>query len=297
MLRFCISGSNGFNGSHFYKEFSDKVKIYKISLNNSSSNFFDLRNKKDKKKLEEFIKKKQIDYLIHFGWGNIANPFSKKHISNNFYNFKELIKICQKLNLKKFISIGSIDEYAKLKNIHEKSNQVDIKKNKNLYAKSKILSNFFLKKNYSKPYLHLRIPNVYGLKKNNLFLINKILINVFKKKKIKLHNLNQQRIYIFVNDLVKYIYKLTLNKKYTGVLNIGKGSSISIYEYIELYLRQLKKLNVQFNIKINGKKQLKRFTFKSNFYRFPDFKNNLSQNLFNILNDQIKSFKLQSSLK
>ena len=292
MLRFCISGSNGFIGSHFYKEFSNKAKIYKFSLNKGSSNFFDLKNEKDKKKFQEFIKKNQIDYLIHFGWGRIANPFSKKHISNNFYNFKELIKICRNLNLKKFISIGSIDEYGKVRNINEKSQLIDIKKNINLYAKSKILSNLFLKKNYSHPYLHLRIPNVYGLKKNNSFLINKILINASKKKKIKLYNLNQQRIYIFFNDLVKYIYKLTINKKYTGVINIGKGSSISIYDYVELYLRQLKKFNIKVNIQVNGKKQLKRFTFKSNFYNFSNFKSNLSQNLFKIINDQIKLFKL-----
>ena len=138
----------------------------------------------------------------------------------------------------------------------------------------------------------MRIPNVYGLKKNNSFLINKILINASKKKKIKLYNLNQQRIYIFVNDLVKYIYKLTINKKYTGVINIGKGSSISIYDYVELYLRQLKKFNIKVNIQVNGKKQLKRFTFKSNFYNFSNFKSNLSQNLFKIINDQIKLFKL-----
>ena len=292
MSNFLISGSNGFIGGNFYNAFKKNNSIYRISFNKNDKNYINLNTLKSKKFLKNFIKKKKINYFINFGWSNINDPRSTKHLTENLKNFKILAQICEESKIKKFVSLGSIDEYKKNKIINEKGSTLELKKNKNLYAKSKTLSFFFLKKNYTQKYLHLRIPNVYGFKKKKKFLINKIYLNSNNNHKIiKLKNINQQRIYIFVNDLIKYIKKVTTSKKINGLLNIGYGTSISIYEYLKLYEKALKRFNIKISIQNFKYKKLNRFKFHSNFVIFPNYKKKLLNNLIKIVKLQIKYYK------
>ena len=288
MFRVCITGANGFLGNRFLELNKNKYKIYKISFNPKRKSSYNLKSKKDFNNLKKFLKKKKIDYFINFGWSHIANPNSKIHIKKNIIYFKKLIKILNTLQIKKFISIGSIDEYRKVGNLDENSGLLNYK-SKNFYAYSKILVYKYLKKNYKRSFLHLRIPNVYGFKKNKKFLINKVFLLSKKynlRKKVNLTNLNQERIYIYLDDLIKIIDKVSFDTSIKDIINIGKGKSISIREYIDIYLKILKKNKYKHKFNFNMEKKLKKFSFQSKKYKFANFRRNLKFNLEQTLKKQ-----------
>jgi nucleoside-diphosphate-sugar epimerase len=292
MSNFLISGANGFIGNSFYNTFKKKDLIYKISLNKNSKNYINIRTQQGYDYLKNFLKKKKIRYFINFGWAATNDLKSEKHLSENFKNFKILAKICDESKIEKFVSLGSIDEYNKKKIINEKKETLDLNKKKNLYAISKILSYHYLNENYNHSYLHLRIPNVYGFKKEKKFLINKIFIDALNDNKtIKLKNVNQQRIYLFVDDLVKYIRSISINKKNKGLFNIGCGTSISIYEYLKIYEKLLRKSGINIAIQNVDNQNLTRFKFYSNYIIFSNYKKKLKKNLIKVIKDQIKYFK------
>jgi nucleoside-diphosphate-sugar epimerase len=295
MHRICITGSGGFLGSNFFNQLNKKYKIYRISFNQNNNNFYNLKKKGDLSRLEIFLKKKKIEFFINFGWKNVTEPNSKVHITENLSNFKKLIKLLNKLKLKKFISIGSIDEYKKRGIIKENSKLLNTKKQTNYYSYSKILSYQFLKKFYKNKFIHLRIPNVYGFKKNKNFLINKIFLNAKdfttkSTKTIKLKNLNQERVYIYIDDLIMIIEKILFNKNLNDIVNVGYGESISIKKYISIYLKVLKLLNFKYYFSFNKEKKLNKFIFCSEKIKFKNYKKDLELNLKKIINKQVNFF-------
>jgi nucleoside-diphosphate-sugar epimerase len=303
MHRICITGSRGFLGSNFFNQFNKKYKIYRISFNQNNNNYYNLKNKKDLSRLEIFLKKKKIEFFINFGWKSVTQPNSKVHIAENLSNFKKLVRLLSKLKLKKFVSIGSIDEYKKRGIIKENSKLLNTKKQTNYYSYSKILSYQFLKKFYKNKFLHLRIPNVYGFKKSKNFLINKIFLNAkdFTTKKItktiKLKNLNQERVYIYIDDLIMIIEKILFNKNLNDIVNVGYGGSLSIKKYISIYLKVLKLFNFKYNFSFNKEKKIKKFIFCSKQIKFENYKKNLELNLKKIINKQMNFFYFKKKTK
>ena len=103
----------------------------------------------------------------------------------------------------------------------------------------------------------MRIPNVYGFKQNKNFLINNIFIQNKSYKKIFLSNLNQERIYIFVDNLIDAIFKI-LDQNLKGVINVGQGNSIPAYQFAKTYYEILNPKNKN-NLKILNIKKNKKF--------------------------------------
>jgi nucleoside-diphosphate-sugar epimerase len=172
---------------------------------------------------------------------------------------------------------------------------LNTKKQTNYYSYSKILSYQFLKKFYKNKFIHLRIPNVYGFKKNKNFLINKIFLNAKdfttkSTKTIKLKNLNQERVYIYIDDLIMIIEKILFNKNLNDIVNVGYGESISIKKYISIYLKVLKLLNFKYYFSFNKEKKLNKFIFCSEKIKFKNYKKDLELNLKKIINKQVNFF-------
>jgi dTDP-D-glucose 4,6-dehydratase len=64
MHRICITGSGGFLGSNFFNQLNKKYKIYRISFNQNNNNFYNLKKKGDLSRLEIFLKKKKLNFLL-----------------------------------------------------------------------------------------------------------------------------------------------------------------------------------------------------------------------------------------
>ena len=192
-----------------------------------------------------------------------------------------------KAKVEKIVSIGSIDEYKRLKKIDENC-KID-EDTKNYYSKGKIRCLKLIKKFYKKNFTHLRIPNVYGFKQNKNFLINNIFIQNKSYKKIFLSNLNQERIYIFVDNLIDAIFKI-LDQNLKGVINVGQGNSIPAYQFAKTYYEILNPKNKN-KLKILNIKKNKKFFFTSIYFKEKNYKLHLKENLKKIIKLQKKYFR------
>jgi len=114
-----LTGSRGFIGRHLVAELKDVCELKCLSnrkFENSSSHennqpFY--VNFKDEDDIKNAIESLGLpDVFIHLGWGDMANPHSEMHLVENVNQSKNLIDVLYKEGLKKFIFLGSMNEYG-----------------------------------------------------------------------------------------------------------------------------------------------------------------------------------------
>ena len=259
-MSICISGSTGFLGKTFLKI---NKKTHIVSFNKKNKNYFNILSKKKggEDKLKFFLEKEKIKTFIHFGWSNVTKPDSILHIKYNLYHFKKLYKICADSNINKFINIGSIDEYSNKSGIVNEGSKINIKFLNN-YARAKYLSLKYMMKHSKKTkmkFIHIRLGNVYGFKKNKNYLINKLFLNS-KKQQIILGDISQVRSYIYVKK-ASLIIKNMVNKIDNKIVNLGNYRTLSIEDFIKKYTKI-----ANFKIKIiSSKKKSEYFKYHSKY--------------------------------
>ena len=107
----------------------------------------------------------------------------------------------------------------------------------NPYALSKSLAenlcNFYSKQ-YDIPITILRLFNVYGPGQSNKFLIPHLISEFLNKKEITVENLNGERDYIYVDDVVTALLKSSRDAPGCEVFNVGTGKAYSVKEIIQM---------------------------------------------------------------
>jgi nucleoside-diphosphate-sugar epimerase len=98
-------------------------------------------------------------------------------------------------------------------------------------------------------FIHIRLGNVYGFKKNKNYLINKLFLNS-KKQQIILGDISQVRSYIYVKKAA-LIIKNMINKFDNKIVNLGNYRTLSIEDFIKKYTKI-----ANFKIKIISSKNL-----------------------------------------
>jgi len=187
-MEIAVTGANGFIAKNFIYNliYSKKYKINKIT------------RKTPKRKIIDILKKSQIIY--HFAGAN--RPKYKK-------SFKK-----DNIELTKFICDFLIKEKLKKTIIFSSSTQIT---EKNLYGKSKkdcekLLSDMS-KKNDSKIFI-LRLPNIYGKwsKPNYNSVVSTFCNRIANDKKITISDPNKIVNLLYIDDLIKVLKKLIVNK-------------------------------------------------------------------------------------
>ena len=242
MKELLIVGGTGFLGFHIIKEAKKRnFKITSISLRKPKerrlhkgvnyittdiSNYSSLRKK---------IKSK-FEYIINAGGYGSHPDFGikgNKLIQTHFEGLKNLLKIIEIQNVKKFIQIGSSAEYGKARSPLKE----DVKcfpKTPYSIAKlscTNLLLNLNVKKNF--PVTICRLFQVYGPKQDDNRILP-FLINSCKKNKTFLTTPGKQFCdFCFIDDVVKAIFKILLSKKLNGeIINIGSGKPTQIKKLI-----------------------------------------------------------------
>jgi nucleoside-diphosphate-sugar epimerase len=103
------------------------------------------------------------------------------------------------------------------------------------YAAEKICMEYSAK--YNLLVTILRPFNIFGLNQPDHFLISKIIKQALdtSSKKIELFDLSPRRDYIYMDDLTRAIL-LLLQKKSTGIFNIGSGYSMNVKEIADIIM-------------------------------------------------------------
>ena len=222
-----ITGSSGFIGKSLCNLLKKKkIKFKKIRIRKEiTSNIFGKLAASDE------------NFLIHLGWGKMQDPWSAYHEKYNYVNSEKIFKIVKKLNFKKVIFCGSINEYGnKIGKIKETTRPGKVE---TLYAKSKLkLTNFGLRffKNSNTKFYVVRPSYVYGPFQRKGTLVD-LLIKASKKKEIiRMTKCESYRDYIFVDDVASGIIKILLSniKNKYSIYNLGSQQCIKVKDFIVL---------------------------------------------------------------
>ena len=244
MKKIAITGASGFIGQElvkflsnfdyeitavYYKNkpkkiYSSKINYIKININRSCDFY---------KKLNE------PDVLIHLAWSDLSNYNSINHTNVIAPLHEKFLKNMIKNGLKNLFCMGTCFEYGKVNGALEETFESFPNNN---YAKSKL--------NLYKSILKIKKKNKFNLVWGRLFYIygknqhNTIysqLIDSIKKnkKEFKMSEGLQVRDYLSINQVVYYIYLLSLNNLDIGIVNICSGRGIVLKKIVENWIKKL----------------------------------------------------------
>lgn len=265
-----ITGGAGFIGGQVVNDlFRLKKNLKIIIIDNLSSGKNFIVNKRAKflkinicnyKLLSQVFKKYKISTVFHFAAKLSVSESQKKiekYFLNNVNGTENLLKLCEKHNVKKFIFSSTCAVYGDPKN--KKVNESTTLFPKSNYGKTKLLSEEIIKqtaRKISMKYAILRYFNVMGADPKSLSgpisrgtLFKELSRNLVRKsKKINLHGSDYPtkdgtciRDYIDVNDLSKLhilsYLKLKNFKNKSFIVNCGYGLGLSVKEIIHSFER------------------------------------------------------------
>jgi UDP-glucose 4-epimerase len=217
-------------------------------------------NKKNKPVL--LIRKENIDLSISNELEKLLNIIKENDIifvaaalapvKNKFmynYNIKianNIFKILKKIKYSKLIYLSSDAVYSDtLKKINEKSKALP----KSLHGKMHLRREKIFKKLKKTQLLFIRPTLVYGPNDpHNGYGPNKFIRESKIKSVINLFGKGEEnRDHIFIDDLVKIVFKLIYGK-YKGIFNIASGKIISFYKIANIIKKSSKKeIDIIFN--------------------------------------------------
>lgn len=212
---------------------------------NKKINFYNF----DVSKSSELMKiNKKYDYILHLAGqssGQISNEDPLNDLVRNTNTTVNLINYVRKNPIKKFVYASSMSVYGEIKNPAIEATKVNPI---SFYGISKNTSEIYLRKisNEIKS-LSLRMFNVYGPGQNMLNL-KQGMVSIFLSQAINngaitvKGSLERYRDFIYIDDVVNYWVKLTLNEEAIGEINIGSGVKTKVSELIEI-IQKITKTN------------------------------------------------------
>ncbi len=268
-----IVGGTGFIGYHLAKKAIQK-KFIVTSISTKPAKkirylkkvkyiFCDISNKTQLKK----VIKKPFDYVVNLG-GYVDHTNKKKTHKSHYNGCKNLADIFLHNPPIIFLQIGSCVEYGFKKSPQNESFKCNIQSNKSTYGKAKLLASRYLIDLYKKkkfPASILRLYLAYGPKQDENRLIPITIMACLRNKTFNCSSGEQLRDFIYIDDLVKAIFKLIKSNKSKGqIFNIGSGKPIKVREIIE----KIKKIS-KGGIPLYGKIKFRKDEIKK---LYPDIK-------------------------
>ena len=240
-----IIGGTGFLGYHLAKKcLLKKWHVTSISTK-SPKNIRYLPKVKylildiTKKKLLLKKIKSNYDFVVNFG-GYVNHSNKLKTYKSHYMGCKNLADIFMEKKIKSFIQIGSSVEYGNIKSPQSENDKTDKAKLKSTYGQAKLMAtNYLLKlnKKYDFPCTILRLYLVYGPSQDNNRLIPYTINECMNDNSFMCSSGKQHRDFLYIEDLVKAIFKCLNNKKSIGeIINIGAGKPLNVKKVI-LYIK------------------------------------------------------------
>tara|TARA_B110000305_G_scaffold226091_1_gene273341 strand:- start:1271 stop:2197 length:927 start_codon:yes stop_codon:yes gene_type:complete len=236
-----IIGGTGFLGYHLTKKcLLKKWNVTSISTSRPKKMRFLPKVKYlildiTKKKLLLKKVKSNYDFVVNFG-GYVNHNEKSKTYKSHYAGCKNLADLFKNKTVKSFIQIGNSVEYGNTKSPQSENVKTDVKKLKSTYGKAKLMAtNYLLKlnKNYNFPCTILRLYLVYGTCQDNNRLISHTLNEYLNDNTFMCSAGKQYRDFLFVEDLIRAIFKCFNRKKAIGeVINIGTGKPQNVKKVI-----------------------------------------------------------------
>ena len=277
----------GIDNISTYYDTNYKYKRLKKLKSNKNFKFFKI-DITDKKKLEKFFAKFNIDVVINLAAQpgvrlSISNP--SIYFQNNIKGFFNLIECVKKYRVKHFIFASSSSVYGNQIKYPVQEN-ADVSKPLSFYGATKVCNEVMA---YSFSNMHkipttcLRFFTVYGPENRPDMAMYKFTKNFISNKKIELFNKgNFLRDFTYISDIINSISKLILKppKKIIpyNVFNIGRSKPEKVKNFVDEILKQLKykKVKIKKVSKKNNNEPLITYSNSKSLYKFIKYKPNVN---------------------
>ena len=245
--RILVLGSEGFIGKKFIEfqktlDFPHK-NLFKVDIREIKKQNYYKCNASNYENLNNIIQKIVPDEIYNFS-GSFSNVFEIDYMNNVMVSkniFDSLIQ--NKQTDCKVLINGSAAEYGFIKKYSSPVKEDSSLNPISFYGLSKVYQTFLAKTYFLRDNVNVIITrpfNIigYGIS-NKLFigrLISEIEQNITSRKKINLGNLDSERDYIDIDDLLK-AYNLIMERGTPGeVYNIGSGNSVKMLDLLRIFL-------------------------------------------------------------
>jgi len=321
-MNFLVSGCAGFIGYHLTNYLCKKYKYNKIFGFDNMNNFYSVKLKqkriknlkknknfffkkidlKERKKISEIFKKKNIKIVFHLAaQAGVRDSLKmpKSYFKSNFEGFINMINLSKKYEVIKFIFASSSSVYGDQKKFPLNEDIKIIPRN--IYAATKKINEEIgedISKISSMKIIGLRFFTVYGDFGRPDMFIFKYLKSIFNKEKFYLYNSGKNfRDYTHIDDVVKIIDKLikkTIKGKFE-IFNICSNKPIDINKLAVFISRILKKKPQLIFKKRNKIEVIKTHGSNKKILKFLDYK--IQKNIFYELPKIIDWYKVNKIWK
>lgn len=265
MNKILVIGGTGFIGSNLSNSLvKDGMEVSIIRRSKSFKSTYKISNSckifcaniENYKELLDLNIDWDFNFVINASGYGDHSKFSESNndvICSHFLGLVNTVRILKRNDLKRYIYLGSGEEYGKLKN---PSKETLREASCTPYAFSKTAATHFLQMLYRSenfPSVILRPFLVYGNNQDKNKLVPYLIDKCLKNEKIALTSGNQIRDFIHINDLISAIKLIcNSNKDYINgeIYDISAGDKISVREITEIIKEMTKGGNPIFGSKI-----------------------------------------------
>ena len=230
-MKILLTGATGFIGKHIYaKLLESNVALHMISRKPQehlkNCQVLDILNLKYSYTL---IKNLKPDTLIHLAWDVSHGDFWNSEKNNDYAQATiHLFETFIKYGGNKIISTGSCAEYPT--SCQAVSENQDYEGTLTAYgtAKKQVATYLESKKKYI-DFTWCRIFGIFGPGENSKRLFPSIISSIKEKKSFPIDTPEVFYDYVYIKTFSKLILSC-INKKGMGIVNIGTGNSLSIFD-------------------------------------------------------------------
>jgi len=179
------------------------------------------------------------DILIHLGWGEMTSPESPLHLKDNVQIGKNLVETLFRLGLKKFIFIGSMNQYGSRTGLLSEDMEPQGRLTNYAKAKNEVEQlGFQAAQKYGKIFISVRTFYVFGAGQRQGSLINDLFQAHLKGTDVSLSPCEHYRDYIHVRDVVEGIQQVCAIEQST-IVNLGSGQVVKVKDFVVDFWKNL----------------------------------------------------------
>ena len=234
--RYLVTGSTGFIGAclvHKLVEMDCTVHVvirkesntWRINdiMENINVHIADLTNLTEINTVVKNIHPDVVYHLAAYGAYHFQIDTTKM-IQTNIVGTMNLLNVCSNYGFEAFINIGSSSEYGSK---NKKIKEIYLLEPDSHYGVTKSCATLFCQceaKNKKLPINNVRLFSVYGYFEERTRLIPTIIKACLCGQNPKLLSPDSVRDFIFVDDVIDFLLKLSANPKISGeIFNVGSG--------------------------------------------------------------------------
>lgn len=261
MKKILVTGATGFIGNKLLdKLLSNNFEVICV-VREDSKHLSNLLNKNVKivycnlnnyHNLPNLLNRNDIDTVYHFAWQGVSDKdLTNEHIQlNNVQSTLDLIDVCPKLGVKRFIGAGSIHE---IEGYYEMLEDKVITNLGYAYKSSKLAAHWMgkaLAGNKGIDFFWPIISNTYGVGENSGRLVNTIIRNILNGESTSVSEGKQNYDFVYIDDIINAFY--LIGEKGINGHNyfIGSGTPKPLKEYLHIIEDIANKKNCS-NIKLS----------------------------------------------